>query len=377
MKNSYGHIFYEREIAGQTVNLVAAGDMAFSGRIRQGKDNYEKYIESVKEYLESADVTLVNLETSVSRNSYDRLFVSDHESLRAALNAGVTHMHLANNHVYDQGPHGLGQTIQYCREVGMKIVGAGDSMNEAKSPVIVVRNGIKLCILGCGRTNKMQSTSGPNFWEYDRNELLSAVETYRFESDVIIVSIHIGLMYIDYPDPQHRELAFQLVEAGAHLILMHHAHVLQGVEVHSGSVICYNLGNFLLDWREGNVPGEVMVKEQNEGALFHFLLDRSGVARLSVVPTFMDEKCIVHLATGDKAKCIIERLVRVSAALNQGYEAEFMKQRAERNTGLTLKVIWYHVKKGNISQIWEYIRSVRLHHAAMVYRWLRLWISSN
>jgi len=55
---------------------------------------------------------------------------------------------------------------------------------------------------------------------------------------------------------------------GAHLILMHHAHVLQGVQLTSdGRMCCYNLGNFMYDWEEGNVIVPVVVQEQNQSAI--------------------------------------------------------------------------------------------------------------
>jgi poly-gamma-glutamate synthesis protein (capsule biosynthesis protein) len=62
---------------------------------------------------------------------------------------------------------------------------------------------------------------------------MPAVIQAQTDVDALIVSIHIGLMYIDYPRPQHKAMAERLMAAGADLILMHHAHVLQGVQAAS------------------------------------------------------------------------------------------------------------------------------------------------
>ena len=64
---------------------------------------------------------------------------------------------------------------------------------------------------------------------------------------------------------------------------------LQGIEITPcGKICCFNLGNFLYDWQEGDVAVSTMLREQNEGGVFRFVLDRDGVAQLVVLPTWID-----------------------------------------------------------------------------------------
>jgi hypothetical protein len=44
-----------------------------------------------------------------------------------------------------------------------------------------------------------------------------------------------------------KDLAHTAIDAGADLILQHHAHILKGIEVYSGKVIFYGLSNFALE----------------------------------------------------------------------------------------------------------------------------------
>src|SRR5207244_1416927 len=114
------------------------------------------------------------------------------------------------------------------------------------------------------------------------------------------------------PRPQHKVMAERLMSSGADLILMHHAHVMQGIQVTSQRrICCYNLGNFLYDWEEGDVQTPVMLREQNEGAVFCFELDKNGVAAAAVLPTWIDDECRVHWATAERGYEILNRLARI------------------------------------------------------------------
>jgi len=232
-------------------------------------------------------------------------------------------------------------------------------------------NGLRIGWLGCGRTLLAQNQAGPRYWEFNEQELLDAIAQARSAVDVLIVSIHIGLMYIDYPRPQHKSMAERLMESGADLILMHHAHVLQGVQITSQeSVCCYNLSNFLYDWQEGNVQTPVRLREQNEGAIFWFEMDHRGIAVVAALPTWIDDDCRVHWATGERGYRILHRLARISRDLEGDFTPAFERQRAERNFGPILKVLAFHVKNRNWRHIIDSLRRTRFEHFKMVLRWL-------
>jgi hypothetical protein len=63
--------------------------------------------------------------------------------------------------------------------------------------------------------------------------------------DLVVVLLHWGKEYADDPGGWRRVLARRLIDAGAHLVIGHHPHVLQGIERHRGGLIAYSLGNFL------------------------------------------------------------------------------------------------------------------------------------
>lgn len=367
---------FERESIGPTVQLCSVGDIGFSGRVARNAD-FEKgvHLEEITPFLRSGDFAFCNLETSLA-GSIDpgHMFVGPLSGAKLLSKAGFNVVSLANNHITDYGRAGLAETIGAISEAGIQSLGADQSVSGAKKLLTTSMNGLQIGWLGCGRTLVDQEPGGPYFWEFNERELEDAICQARSESpiDLLIVSIHIGLMYIDYPRPEHKSLAERLMAAGANVILMHHAHILQGVQVtNQGQVCCYNLGNFLFDWEEGNVRVPLMVREQNEGAVFVFTLDKSGVAKVVALPTWMDDDCRVHWATEERGVQILQRLSRISQDLEGDFVPAFRRQRAERNTHHVFKGIFFHIRHGNWSFVIECLQKVRFEHVVMTLSWLR------
>ena len=59
------------------------------------------------------------------------------------------------------------------------------------------------------------------------------------------MSVHGGREYADSAPDYHRELLYNLVDAGADLVLAHHPHVLQPVIWYKHKPIVQSLGNFV------------------------------------------------------------------------------------------------------------------------------------
>jgi len=356
------------------VKLCAVGDIGLSGRAektaqREGSDSL---LAEVTETFKAVDIVFGNLECPFAGDiAPGKNFAASMTGAETLRRAGFNILHLANNHVSEYGQAGLTTTLNRVREAGITPLGAGDDLVAAKQLVHTNIRGVRIGWLGCGRTLLPQDEMGPRYWEFDEEELHGAVSRLRSQVDVLLVSIHIGLMYIDYPRPDHKHMAERLMEAGADLILMHHAHVLQGVQITSdGRVCCYNLGNFLYDWEEGDVQTPMVLREQNEGAIFVFELDRAGLASVTTIPTWIDAGCRVRWARGRRGEEILRRLTRISRDLEGDFAAAFERQRAERNTGPTLQVLAFHLKRGDWRYILESLRRTRLEHFKMLGRWI-------
>lgn len=362
--------FFRRPTAGKSIRVYAVGDIGFSGKLGDTakRKGFSALFGQIANLLRTGDVVFGNLETPlIDKPHSNSLFAGSPFGAAALKKSGFTLLHLANNHINDYGRDGLTSTLNSLRRYQIMPLGAGESIEIARRTVRTNIGGILIGWLGCGRTGQNQADNGPHFWEFSETGLVESVRKVRDTVNVLIVSIHIGYMYLDYPHPDHKTIAERLVSEGADLVLMHHAHVLQGVEViGEDSIICYNLGNFLLDWEEGNVKANVMVKEQKQGAVFMFDIDRKGICRAAALPTYIDDEYCVRWGRDEKSLGIIERLCRISENLKGDFGPKFVRQRIERNVGLSVAVFLFHLKKRNWRIIANILKETRFEHYRML-----------
>jgi poly-gamma-glutamate synthesis protein (capsule biosynthesis protein) len=237
---------------------------------------------SVKEILASADIVVGNCEGVYCDRPARALTVRQScvvpQSNAKALAAGhFTAMCCANNHMLDGGYDGLADTLAALRSIGIQTFGAGADLEEAFRPAIVERNGIKVAFLGvCSvfpvgaearqripglaplRVQTAYHVPDANFWEpeleavtscfampEDLAALKNAIAKAKQSADVVIVSCHWGVsVWYDRTANYEIQLAREIVELGADLIVCHHHHNLRGIQFHRGVPIFHGLGAF-------------------------------------------------------------------------------------------------------------------------------------
>lgn len=354
----------ERPADGPARRIIAAGDTGFSGRLADLAENGHDPFREIASVLQSADVAFVNLETPlVPDGPGGRLFAAPVSAASLLAGAGVRLVNLANNHILDHGPGALDATRRALAANGLEVLGT-------RRLVTTDLDGLRVGWLGCARTHQAQDPEREGFWEYEPAELGAAVAEARGGVDVLVVSVHMGYMYVDYPHPEQRRQVLELLDGGADLVVLHHAHVLQGIETApGGGLACYNLGNLLLDWEEGEIEVGQMVEEQRSGGLFVFDLDLRGVARAFVLPIRVDDGWTVRWAVGEAGGAILDRLERISRR-DRDTDALFHRQLAERTAGLAVRSVVREIRRGKARAIVELLPRLRPHHVRMVGGWL-------
>ncbi|HEY4025043.1 MAG TPA: CapA family protein [Candidatus Dormibacteraeota bacterium] len=194
------------------------------------------------DYVKSADVTFVNLETPLLAGCPPRatgiVFCGDARFVDGLTTIGTRVANLANNHVY-AGPD-TERTAELLRQHGIAAV------TNLGPPAILDVRGRKVAFVGCNAV-----TGGP---PVDRAALRADIQHARAQADVVIVQFHWGKEYERQPlvapgiapdDPI--ELGHLAVDAGADLVIGNHPHWVQGVEVYSDHLITYAHGNYVFD----------------------------------------------------------------------------------------------------------------------------------
>jgi poly-gamma-glutamate synthesis protein (capsule biosynthesis protein) len=235
--------------------------------------------------LTSADFAFCQLETSLA-NSGVRLPQARHAVLTkpnvapAMREAGFTAVSFAGNHCLDWGNEAFFETIENLSTAGMDVIGAGANIVEARRPVIQEANGVRIAFLaystilpqsywaeanrpGCA---PMRAHTVYEAIEHDQPGTPARIHTYphrddlaamcadiraaKEKADVVAVSHHWGIHFIPYVLADYQpDVGRAAIDAGADIVLGHHAHILKGIEVYHGKPIFYSLCNFATDLR--------------------------------------------------------------------------------------------------------------------------------
>jgi poly-gamma-glutamate synthesis protein (capsule biosynthesis protein) len=115
--------------------------------------------------------------------------------------------------------------------------------------------------------------------------LKNAISSLKAQVDHVLVSFHWGIPgrreLVDY----QREVAYASIDAGASVILGHHAHVLQAVELYRKGIIFYGLSHFIFD-----LPGIIsQLGFDTETAAVEVEFARDEVLGASIIPIVMEE----------------------------------------------------------------------------------------
>ena len=95
------------------------------------------------------------------------------------------------------------------------------------------------------------------------------IRKLRPRVDVLVVSMHAGVHVVPSVIAMYqKEAAYHAIDAGADLVLQHHAHILKGIEMYKGRAIFYSLNNFALDYNRLR-PNERKAWDLGYRKLFH------------------------------------------------------------------------------------------------------------
>ncbi len=79
----------------------------------------------------------------------------------------------------------------------------------------------------------------------DIETMVESVEAAAAVADLVVVTVHWGVERDAEPRPGDRDRAGAMIRAGADVILGHHPHRLQPLEVVEGAPVAWSLGNFV------------------------------------------------------------------------------------------------------------------------------------
>jgi len=153
---------------------------------------------------------------------------------------------LANNHILDYGHDGLFETIEHLSKNGFRFTGAGKNLAAAGKPVTIDCKGKTIGFLAAADSRYQTATeTEPGVFPADPALLGPRINRLGQKTDIVYVSIHMGMEYIPVPAPNMFHLAESCHQAGAHVVFFHHAHCISGYTASPNRTTLWGTGNFL------------------------------------------------------------------------------------------------------------------------------------
>jgi poly-gamma-glutamate synthesis protein (capsule biosynthesis protein) len=258
----------------RTLTLTVAGDLGLGGHMQPVRADgaskhgaivpWRELTERIRPLIDG-DLNFANLESAVTGRNDLRAepktfnFRSHPEGVRHLVGLGFNLLATANNHSMDFGAAGALDTIAHLDRLlgaaGLRAhAGLGRNREEAGrahivearqsriafSAIGIVTGGFPFHRAGDIRPGQMAYQSPDDFAEVTQR-LAETPAAYR------ILSVHHGIeRQVQTDHAAIRKLRHEAVlGCGIDLVVGHHAHVVQGVEMVDGRVIFYGLGNLL------------------------------------------------------------------------------------------------------------------------------------
>ena len=265
-------------MAGKSLTMLAVGDLVLEDK------GAERFLALVAPELRKGDVVVGQGEivfTSRGIQTYVEMGGPSpgcpSENMNALAAAGFNVITLAGNHIWDMGAPGVEDTVNGLKKLGITVTGGGMNIDEARKPAIIECGGTRLGFLsyncvgtmgqwatklkpGCAyvriithyEMNDANPGGPPDVYTFAEPKSLQAMEDdvrkLRPLCDVLVVAFHKGVL--GFPDKlamYDKQVSYAAIDAGADLILGHHAHILKGIEEYKGRVIFHGLGHFIFD----------------------------------------------------------------------------------------------------------------------------------
>jgi len=279
-------------------SILFVGDMMFDRGVERimEESGFSYPIDAFKSFSSKFNYLVGNLEGPINEEPQDfsdgsMKFSFDKRILESLNKANFKVLSLANNHTLNTGDAGLEETKKILKEASIDY--SGDPI-ECDDSYIFQKDGI--VFYGANTTFPMNCKS---------KEIVDWVKGIKFYNpESIFVSLmHWGQEYKAKSLENEKDLAHQMIDNGADIVIGGHPHVVQEIEIYNNHLIFYSLGNFIFD--------QYFSKETQEGlAIGLEIYPQKKVFTLYPVKNKVSQ---VKLMEGEERQAFLDNLAEKSS----------------------------------------------------------------
>ena len=257
------------------VRLLFAGDaMQHSVQYKWAWNNnrrcydYEPNFRYLRPYLATADINIVNFETTLSGKPYSGYpkFRTPDAFFEEMVDAGFQIFALANNHILDGDKQGMKRTIEKLSSYPHMGAYLDTAKRSEQYPLILHIDGMKIALFNATYGTNQLTPTWPtcvNYIETEQIEMDLAKSMKDTTIDLRIMYIHWGTEYQLKHNAYQGGLGQWIADLGIDLIIGGHPHVVQDYEVLTAAdgrrvPVMYSLGNLISNQRWENSNGGII-----------------------------------------------------------------------------------------------------------------------
>lgn len=274
------------------MKVALLGDIALYGKYSLRNPHVLEYFKDVSEFLKTFDYVVGNFETPfIDARCRPRLGKSAHisslqENTELLKYLHITHVNLANNHMYDYGRRGLDITLEHLSKNNIEYFGVDGIQT------FIEKDGTRLALSGfcCYSTNALgyqKKCDGKGVHVLDPLNIERVIQNNSQNGYFNIVSMHMGEEHVHYPNYDHILMARKISDYGLPYFLYgHHPHVIQGMEKYEENHHAYSLGNFCFDdvyTKKSDNPLVTQSRENKEGLIISLELQQDKLKSLETI----------------------------------------------------------------------------------------------
>lgn len=294
-----------------TITITAVGDCTLGGDTNSSwgesrfydyvkKYGYDYFFSGVRDIFENDDLTIVNLEGPLTKQTSKRSgrkfnFRGRPEYVQILTGSSIEICNVANNHALDFKKEGLMDTADTLAKAGIGASGF-------TVPYYTEVNGRTVCSLGFTE------------WDVSASKMVSMIREAREKSDLVIVSIHWGQERVYSMPSNCKALGKKLIDAGADIVIGNHSHVVGEIYRYRGKYIIYSLGNFCFGGNKNPDDKNCTIFQQS------FAFDADGTVRdagINIIPAYVSSKTTTNnycpqVLKGDPGKNLLKKIAKLS-----------------------------------------------------------------
>ncbi|MEA2088830.1 MAG: AmmeMemoRadiSam system protein B [Patescibacteria group bacterium] len=268
-----GFFVKNKKKENRIIKMLFFGDFMLDRYIKKHfvNNDYGKIFENVlkddKNFFNNFDIIGANLEGTITNYGkhyppelpYDFAFLP--EAIGEFKKYNFNYFNLANNHILDQGNRGVEETKANLDLLNFYYSGCKDKNINKDCSFTIIKVGDKK--IGLAGFNMV-------YGKFDKDKASKIINDLSDIVDFVVINIHWGIEYQHKFTKIQQTTAHNLIDAGADVIIGHHSHVVQGIEIYKKKKIFYSLGNFIFDQYE-----PYFLSDNSEGLAVEIIIENN------------------------------------------------------------------------------------------------------